>query len=90
MRYSVTMTRIGRRHGVTFELAVPGATPLAETDPEELAFQVHRHIRRNKLMASSEFSVHVELDGIENKTASVSIDGGRFGEGTLVELEGPA
>jgi hypothetical protein len=69
----VGFDRVGR-HGTT-------SLRIDSTDPDEIARQIRKHIRTNRLIASREFDVHVDIEG-----ARVLLDGGRFGRGTIAGL----
>jgi hypothetical protein len=49
-------------------------------DPDKVAHLVFRHARRN--LVSSEFGVTVDLDA-----GTVSLEGGRYGRGTIAKAE---
>jgi len=66
----VAFDRIGR-HGTT-SLRIDSA------DPAEIGRQVRAHIRTNRLIASREYDVDVDVPG-----GVILLDGGRFGRGSI-------
>jgi len=72
----VGFDRIGR-HGTT-SLRIDSA------DPAEIERQVRAHIRTNRLIASREYDVHVDVPG-----GVILLDGGRFGRGSISRPAAP-
>lgn len=75
--YQVDFTRIGRKH------AVPPLTVTGVHSPDEMAGEVHTYVRQ--FLLSQDVVVTVELDDAQD-AGTVSINGGRFGGGTVVAI----
>ena len=75
--YQVDFTRVGRKRDV------PPLTVTGVHTPDEMAEQVYDYVKA--FLVSREFVVTVTLNDAQD-SGTVSIDGGRFGGGTVAAV----